>query len=487
MTEDSTLQPVGGEAGPADLYELELTSAGNEPLRARLIDLTVNPTQGSAEVLNLIPGASPDGSHVYFVANGVLAPGATPGHCDRYVEEEPPPAGSSCNLYTSMPDPEHPGQRETRFIAALSSEDGADWGAGLSKELGISEGNLSSVTARVSPDGRYLTFMSDRSLTGYQNEDATSAHAGERLDEEVFLYDSSANRLTCASCNPNGEGSGWERPHGVFDTELSGEGLGLLADRPEIWSNRWLAASIPGWTFNITNASTSAVYQTRYLSDSGRLFFDSADALVPQDTNGKQDVYQYEPEGVGSCRRSGGCVGLISSGTSGRESTFLDASESGNDVFFLTSAKLVSQDGDEAFDIYDARVCTESSPCLKSKVRTREACESSATCRPAPSPQTQSAPPPASTTFSGPGNTAKQGTLPSKTPAKPKPLTRAQKLAQALKSCRKQDKHNKKKRGACERQARKRYGSEAKAKPKAKGKPQVKKAKRTAFSGGTGK
>ena len=41
-------------------------------------------------------------------------------------------------------------------------------------------------------------------------------------------------------------------------------------------------------------------YQQRYLSDDGRLFFNSFDSLVPQDTNGKADVYEYEPAGVGS-------------------------------------------------------------------------------------------------------------------------------------------------------------------------------------------
>jgi hypothetical protein len=43
--------------------------------------------------------------------------------------------------------------------------------------------------------------------------------------------------------------------------------------------------------------------------------------------------------------------------------------------------------------------------------------------------------------------------------AKPKTLTRAQKLSRALASCRKQDRHHARKRRACERTARKRYGA----------------------------
>ena len=45
-----------------------------------------------------------------------------------------------------------------------------------------------------------------------------------------------------------------------------------------------------------------------------------------------------------------------------------------------------------------------------------------------------------------------------------KPLTRAQKLAKALKECKQKYKHNKKKRAACEKQARKSYGPIRKAK-----------------------
>ena len=40
--------------------------------------------------------------------------------------------------------------------------------------------------------------------------------------------------------------------------------------------------------------------------------------------------------------RRGGCVSLISSGTSDKESAFLEATPSGNDVFFLTAAQLLA-------------------------------------------------------------------------------------------------------------------------------------------------
>ena len=199
--------------------------------------------------------------------------------------------------------------------------------------------------------------MSAASPTGYDNVDQNSS----KHDEEVYLYDSQTASLTCVSCNPTGA-----RPVGVLDTVESGEGLGLLIDRRKVWveegREHWLAGNIPGWT---AQSLTSAVFQSRYLSDSGRVFFNSTDDLVPAATNHKADVYEYEPTGVASCDSpSGGCVALISGGSSPEESAFLEATASGNDVFFLTAAQLLPQDTDTAFDIYDARVCGGESPCL---------------------------------------------------------------------------------------------------------------------------
>ena len=53
-------------------------------------------------------------------------------------------------------------------------------------------------------------------------------------------------------------------------------------------------------------------------------------------------MYEYEPAGNGSCTAQEGCTGLISSGTSPQESAFLDASENGDDAFFVTAQPLVA-------------------------------------------------------------------------------------------------------------------------------------------------
>ncbi len=220
--------------------------------------------------------------------------------------------------------------------------------------------------SRVSPDGRFVVFMSSERLTGYDNTDALSGLS----DQEVYEYDSATARLTCVSCDPSGG-----QPDG--------------------------GSSIPGATdFAVGDGD----YFSRVLSPDGRVFFDSSDALVPHDSNGVQDVYEFEPGGAGSCRVAGGCVSLISSGTSGEASTFLDASADGGDVFFLTTDELVSADYDHSVDVYDAHVCSAGAPCPAVAPAVPPACASSDACKAGPTPQPQTFGPPASATFSGAEN-----------------------------------------------------------------------------------
>ena len=220
------------------------------------------------------------------------------------------------------------------------------------------------------------------------------------------------------------------------------------------WTTGW-QRTCPGGPVGLQ----ASYYQSRYLGDSGRLFFNSADALVAGDGNKKADVYEYEPAGVGSCRTestAGGCVALITSGESERESAFLDASESGDDVFFLTSAKLSGQDGDTAADIYDARVCAVAGaePCPAPAAQPPSPCSGEA-CKGPSSPQ-PSYGEPASSTFSGNGNLLPQSHVSASKTVKKAP-TRAQKLAAALKACRKLK--QKKRRVVCEARARKSFAA----------------------------
>ena len=158
----------------------------------------------------------------------------------------------------------------------------------------------------------------------------------------------------------------------------------------------------------------------------------------------------------------------------------MEATPSGGDVFFVNESHLLPQDTDTAFDIYDARTCSDASPCLSVPQPPPAGCSEAETCRPAAPPQPIAGGPGGSATFSGPGNAtppaAKQQVkdVKANTKAKTKPLTRAQKLAKALKACKKL--HSKKKRKACEAQAKKRYGAKAKKSGKANGHAQAKKA-----------
>jgi hypothetical protein len=416
LTEHSTAEP-----NKPELYEYDFA----KPEGHQLTDLTPNPggtstdVQGETEI-------SENGEYVYFYANGTLD-GAPEGACSGQSEHI-----HTCNLYLSRVTG---GAVSTSLLATLSTDDGSDWGTGAQNQA-----NMEMISSGASPDGRYFIFMSRRPLTGYDNRDVAS---GER-DEEAFLYDALTNRLVCASCDPTGA-----RPHGILDKPSSGQGEGLLVDRTGRWStgsnhNGWVAGMLPGWTeWN----SQRAMYRPRYIDNEGRLFFDSSDSLVPQDTNNTFDVYQYEQEGKGCSSSSGsgsvvyepagqtvvegrtvehgaGCVGLISSGESSEESAFLDAGakgpggQEGEDVFFLTAAQLSSRDVDNAQDVYDAHVCSSAAPC-SSAAAASPACSNTDSCRAAPAPQPSLYGAPSSAMFAGAGNaTSSAAPAPKKTTKK---------------------------------------------------------------------
>jgi DNA-binding beta-propeller fold protein YncE len=447
----------GSEAtfGKPDLYECELGEVAGR-LACTLRDLTTALDGGSGDVGTLAErgsvlglGVSGPDFDLYVVAKGVLA-------SNENENSEHAVAGAE-NLYLVHG---HGEQTTTSFIAKLAAQAKAKYSSGVEYWTGDFGNNGGIPAAEVSPNGRYLAFMSERSLTGYDSADANN-HAVH--DEEVFLYDAQAGAgqrmLVCASCNPSGTA-----PAGVEEVPPT------FADSAGVWRGRWVAAVLPQPERLEENGPSP--YTPRYVSNNGRVFFDSHDALVPQDVNGQWDAYEYEPATTApACtvasqtftERTDGCTSLISSGTSQEQSAFLDASEGGHDVFFMTASQLVPQDTDNAIDVYDAHECTTASPCLEgSPAVTPPSCTTTESCRPGAAEQPELFGAPASATFSGVGNVqSSPGPL-----VKARGLTAAQKLAAALNACRRH--RQKARRAVCEKRVKGKYRSTRTKRPRAK-------------------
>jgi NHL repeat len=201
-------------------------------------------------------------------------------------------AGSKCNVYLV-----HDGGAP-QFVAALNNQEWGEWSAVL--------GARSAVVASSSGE---LVFTSALNLTSFD------AHH----QNEIYSYIPGAG-VSCLSCNPSGA--------------LTPPGSGAVL--PESQST----------TFALRDVS----------ADGSRVFFQTAESLVPSDQNGKIDVYESERDGAGSCTRPAGCLFVISGGSSTYNSFFVDASESGDDVFFISRADLVPADKTDRTELYDARV-----------------------------------------------------------------------------------------------------------------------------------
>ena len=157
---------------------------------------------------------------------------------------------------------------------------------------------------QVSPEGNHMAFVSNAQITQYNN-------AGY---QEMYTYEPSTRKLTCVSCIPNGTPP-------TSNVEASQDGL--------------------------------------FMTNDGRTFFSTNDALVHGDTNQGEDVYEYvngRPQlitagtGQTSQPKASGLGGLFAS------PGLIGVSADGTDVYFSTYDTLVPQDHNGLFlKFYDAR------------------------------------------------------------------------------------------------------------------------------------
>ena len=394
------------QSNDPELYEYDAQAPEGE----RLVWISSGATGNAPAHVYTVPAVSADGTAVYFTAFGQLVSGA------------PAVTGEEVNVYRYDTV-----THVTSYVATVddqrdypSSNTGSDFG---SQGVALNFALDTLANWYTTPDGRYLLFGTGRELTGQSTVEAAprdcpimnttgSPSSGHCVELYRYHYEPgspSGGGLVCVSCAPDGAAP---------------------------TSNAFFGHS--------TGSETPSSGPVQAMSDDGsHVFFDTADALVPQDGNGTLDVYEWHDGGVS----------LISSGQDSAPSYFLGQSaavvagvkvEAAN-VFFGTHARLVSQDTDTAGDVYDARVSGGfgvsggAGPCEGDACQNPPAAPLDAT--------------PGSLTFSGAGNVSGEVT-PQVTPKKRVALTNAEKLATALKACRKKPRTHRKK---CESQARIRY------------------------------
>jgi hypothetical protein len=344
---------------PQSLFEYNLTTRS-----ARLIATGLAITGGNGWPLTPVMGASEDGSRVYFWSTKALNGEGDAGQLNLYLFESDSPATGATRLVATLPYASNTRDQEYGPVARPYFR-----------------------SARITPDGRHAVFTTNASLTGYVNRAVGSGNPAV----EVYVYDATANggdgELSCVSCNPTGQ-----RPKARFIDRTVGQ--------PSV---NEFAAVIPGYY--------TSLQAPRVITDDGsRVFFESFDALLTQDTNGKADVYEWMAEGAGNCSDqsplyspvNSGCLALISSGESAADSKLIDASGSGSDVFFSTGQSLLPQDPGLT-DIYDARVGGGFPP----PPNPAPGCEGEACQGPLTPPND---PTPSSASFQGPGNVREKTT-----------------------------------------------------------------------------
>jgi len=339
--------PSGESAGGGPVY---LRQGGSATVEVSAPEVGYVPV--STPTRRQFLDATPNGSQVFFWADGDLVNGAPPtGGVYRYdvdaaqltfLTEAPDNAGAAPTAMVSDAGDRLYFQRgtdlvlysggATRVVLADTQVQGGSFSLGAISALpGIRDD--ACPTANLSADGRFFTF---------------TARTGSTLaDQTVYRYDADTGVLDA-----------------VTSTLAGFTGAGACG----VYYPRQIAA--------------------RVMSEDGRyVFFDSQAPLVPEDTNGRVDAYRWHDGGVA----------LLSDGTGPGDSLFVGADRTGANAFIVTADPLVRQDRDSENDLYDARIGGGFQPPAE-----REACSGDA-CQGAPSPALPGSSP-GSAVFDGPGD-----------------------------------------------------------------------------------
>ncbi len=321
----TTTQPLldGDGDTTSDLYEEELGESGVTKLIQISRGDATDPTPGSGAEVAGVSRITEDGSHVYFVARGVLT--TTPNGRGEVAES----GGFNLYLYDAV-------SGRTVFVATLASqaEFVAEGESVASEAQRVGAGQVDRRPVDVSPNGRFLVFLSNRDLTG--SEDISTV-------PQLFEYDAQTGSLARVSAGQKTQGF----PDGYNQDGNTTNGEYVPKIVSPIFSGGFLKTN--------TEAASSSV------AEDGRVVFESRNALTPQSVVGSQNVYEYREGNVYLISPGADLASEYAAFGTGlqpfeEDSRLIDFGASGDDVFLRSLGGLVSQEADSQTAWYDARV-----------------------------------------------------------------------------------------------------------------------------------
>ena len=287
-----------------DLYLYEkLPGGGHNLVQVSAGDIS-DPSPGAgARVLNNIAGISTDGSHAYFVAEGVLT--TTPNEFGAVAKVGEP------NLYLYERSQAHPNGRTVFIGVAASTDVGGLWGTDKIETFGPSSvypvPAFDATGEKIGGDGHVLLFRSKAQLV--PNDADTSRR-------DVYRYDSETGSLQCVSCLATRD-------------EAAGEAAGPVPSAADLFAGHPQGpafASLERW---VSEDGDAVVIRT------------AAPLLPSRDLNGDPDEYLWRD----------GQLTLLP-GESSTGSIGATISGDGDSVAFRETEQLLPQDGDSVADMY---------------------------------------------------------------------------------------------------------------------------------------
>ncbi len=338
---DVYMASVGCPGGPEEVCETR------ERQLTGMSQVSHDPRAGQAANVLGVVRVAPDGSRVYFVAEGDLL---TVSEEEALVNEgRGVPVQGAANLYVYDVD-----SKTTSFVAYLCS------GPELSGEVesGRCGSNLDSRSGRVGVNDSKLWTVSDAETSGQDARYLLFTSYGQLVPgdtdtaADVYRYDAVTGRLNRVSIEVAGYDTNGNDDS--FDATIRSHASGSDGFGPPVGVSE---------KYELANRAMT--------EDGSRVVFMSAGPLSPDVVNHTVNVYEWHEEADGG----EGEVALISTGTSNEPDEEAMITPSGQDIFFTSSQDLVEQDTDGAADIYDARHDGGFAPAPARPLECIEACQ----------------------------------------------------------------------------------------------------------------